>query len=87
MNVIVGQFECQYHFFEQDWRDDEEWSSVYDFPRSDKEFKRMIEQVDRGDGIRVVYSDTRVRSPLWGNVQKRPYIGVRRKGWGTAVPQ
>ena len=43
------------------------------------EFKKLIEQIDRGDGVKVKYHEGRVRSPLWANVQKRPYVGVRRK--------
>ena len=59
MIVADGSAMAPYHFFEQDWRGDEGWSHMLqNFPRCDKEFKRMIEQADRGDGVRVVYSDT-----------------------------
>ena len=72
-------------FFYEDWRDNDEWSRVYAFPRSDKDFKAQMEQIDRGDSVKIKYCEGRMRSPLWDNAQKRPYIGVRRKGQPAAV--
>ena len=73
-----------FEFFEEDWLNGD-WARHYSFPRTSKDFKKLIEQIDRGDGIKVKYHEGRVRSPLWANAQKRPYVGVRRKNQPSAV--
>ena len=48
------------------------------------DFKKLIEQIDCGDGVKVQYHEGRVRSSLWVNAQKRPYVGVWRKNQPVA---
>ena len=48
-------------------------------------------QIDRGAtarapaGVKVTYSDGKIRSALWGGAQLQPYIGVRRKNQPVVV--
>ena len=85
-----------YKFFEEDWKDNADWADKYKFPdgpaaRASKEFKKQMVQIDRGAtarapaGVKVTYSDGKIRSALWGGAQLQPYIGVRRKNQPMVV--
>eukprot|EP01047_Picozoa_sp_COSAG01_P013032 COSAG01_NODE_602_length_14953_cov_60.675980_9_plen_1533_part_00 len=82
-----------YSFFVEDWQQNSEFARKYPFPsgpggRAEKEFKKLITMISRDPsnmaGPKIEYG-TRRRSPLWGNTQKCPYIGVRRKNQPAAV--
>jgi hypothetical protein len=82
-----------YSFFVEDWGQNPEFARKYSFPsgpggRAEKEFKKFITMISRDPsnmaGPKIEYG-TRRRSPLWGNTQKCPYIGVRRKNQPAAV--
>ena len=73
-------------FFKEDWGNNAEWAAKYPFPGNGaagaeaKEFKKYMEKIPRGtSGIKIKYSERRIRSPLWPGRQEQPYIGVRRK--------
>ena len=65
-----------------------EWAAKYPFPAESKEFKKYMEKIPRGtSGIKIKYSESKKRSPLWDNRQERPfpYVGVRRKNQPSVV--
>jgi hypothetical protein len=75
-----------FYFFKEDWGNNAEWAAKYPFPAESKEFKKYMEKIPRGtSGIKIKYSERKIRSPLWGNRQERPYVGVRRKNQPSVV--